>query len=187
MSKVWFSADTHFGHTNIIDLAKRPFLSVEKMDSELVDHWNTVVGIKDVVYFLGDLTFKGREKGSLYLKALHGRKHLIYGNHDSNAIRSLPYWESVSGYTEVNLNGTRIILCHYPILSWNGMHHGSMHLHGHCHNNIPSSSQRLDVGVDAWAYYPVSLPEILARAKNLPKHVFPEDHHQPKDFAADSV
>ena len=29
---IWFSADHHFGHARMIELAKRPFKSVEEMD-----------------------------------------------------------------------------------------------------------------------------------------------------------
>ena len=56
---------------------------------------------------------------------------------------------------------------HYPLESWNGMHHGSFHLHGHSHNkpdynraNVTEERLKWDVGVDANAYAPISWEEI---------------------------
>ena len=55
MSKVFFTSDLHFGHTNVITLDKRPFSSVEEMDEELIKRWNKKVGKGDLVYVLGDM------------------------------------------------------------------------------------------------------------------------------------
>ena len=40
MSTVFFTADPHFGHTNIIRYENRPFASAEEMDQELIRRWN---------------------------------------------------------------------------------------------------------------------------------------------------
>jgi calcineurin-like phosphoesterase family protein len=32
---LWFTADSHFGHTSILDYCQRPFGSVEEMDAAL--------------------------------------------------------------------------------------------------------------------------------------------------------
>ena len=60
-------------------------------------------------------------------------------------------------------------MCHYPLLSWNGMWRGAVHLHGHQHNppcyneeNRKIGLARLDVGVDAQNMAPISLEELLA-------------------------
>ena len=36
MSKVFFTADMHFGHENVIRFDKRPFSSLEDMDREMI-------------------------------------------------------------------------------------------------------------------------------------------------------
>ncbi len=67
------------------------------------------------------------------------------------------------GFLDEEMDGKqKIILCHYPIESWDCKYHGSWHLHGHSHGLTPSldSMARLDVGVDAQKYQPISYEEI---------------------------
>ena len=58
MPKVFFTADTHFGHANVIRFDDRPFGSVDEMDEELIRRWNSKVGTEDFVYVLGDMIWK---------------------------------------------------------------------------------------------------------------------------------
>jgi len=53
MSNIWFTADFHFGHSNIIRYCNRPFLSVEEMDRTILDRLNASVKANDILYFLG--------------------------------------------------------------------------------------------------------------------------------------
>ena len=53
MNQVFFTADLHFGHENVIDFDNRPFESVEEMDAELMRRWNNKVEKSDIVYVLG--------------------------------------------------------------------------------------------------------------------------------------
>ena len=54
---IFFTGDTHFAHRRIIELAKRPFTTVEEMDEVMIKRWNAVVTANDVVYHLGDLAW----------------------------------------------------------------------------------------------------------------------------------
>lgn len=53
---IYFTADLHFKHDNIIKHCNRPFQSVEEMDNQLLDNWNKTVKSNDEIYILGDLT-----------------------------------------------------------------------------------------------------------------------------------
>lgn len=55
--KKYFTADLHFGHSNIIRLAKRPFSDVEEMDKVLVRNWNSTVKQEDEIYIIGDFSW----------------------------------------------------------------------------------------------------------------------------------
>lgn len=54
MSKIFYIADTHFGHANILRFDQRPFKDLEEMHDVLIDNWNRVVASADWVYILGD-------------------------------------------------------------------------------------------------------------------------------------
>ena len=43
-SRVFFTSDTHFNHTNIIRYCDRPFKSTDEMNEKLIDNWDSAVG-----------------------------------------------------------------------------------------------------------------------------------------------
>ena len=49
---IYFTADSHFGHSSAIDYCKRPYVCLEEMDDSLVDNGNSVIKQKDIVYHL---------------------------------------------------------------------------------------------------------------------------------------
>ena len=79
---IYFTADTHFFHSNIIRMGNRPFQSMEEMNQALIQNWNAKVSDNDDIYILGDLTLKGPSLTNELLRQLRGRKYLIRGNHD---------------------------------------------------------------------------------------------------------
>lgn len=161
----FFTSDTHFGHRAIRLLCNRPYNSWEEHDEALIANWNAKVGKLDIVYFLGDFAFKcSQSYANSIFERLHGIKHLIVGNHEKRGL-NLP-WASVEKYNEINLNGIPIVLCHYPLMTWNGVRRGAWMLYGHVHGHLKNSGKSLDVGVDCWNYTPVSLEELTQVMKN---------------------
>lgn len=174
---VWFTADTHFGHARIIELAKRPFDSVEVMDEWMIQAWNEVVEPTDTVYHLGDFSFADQRP---YLDRLKGQKRLIIGNHDhSNRIKKARIthtWQHVSDIEYINVDGQQIVLFHYGMRVWRNSGHGALHFYGHSHNNLEGDAQSCDVGVDSWNFRPVTLESIKQRLAKYPPRIEP-DHH----------
>ena len=73
MNKVFFTADMHFGHENVIGFDGRPFASADEMDSELIKRWNNKVGKGDLVYVLGDMIWKSKNNDAeSIIKSLNG-------------------------------------------------------------------------------------------------------------------
>ena len=56
---VYFTADSHFGHANVIKHCNRPFTTLEEMNEALIANWNARVHKNDHVYIAGDLAWRG--------------------------------------------------------------------------------------------------------------------------------
>lgn len=174
----WFTSDTHFGHANILKYDQRPFADIVEHDNELIRRWNTVVSKSDVVYHLGDFSWHTKEaQCDGILSQLNGTKILIFGNHDSKAVKRSRYWAKVTPYEEVTIEQQKICLFHYRMVVWNRSHHGSWALHGHSHGTLPivMTAKTLDVGTMLWSYAPVSFSEIKAEMEK--KTFVPVDAH----------
>jgi calcineurin-like phosphoesterase family protein len=160
---VFFTSDTHFGDHRVLNLYPRPFVTTAEMDEALIARWNQAVGEEDEVWHLGDFARTARLAADL-LARLHGRKHLIVGNNDPEP-GTVAGWQTIAPYAEIEREGVRLVLCHYPFRSWNGMARGALNLHGHSHGRMKSLPRQFDVGVDVWDYRPVSLGHLLNLAR----------------------
>ena len=133
-----YIADIHFGHENVIEFDQRPFNSVEEMDLAIINNWNSEVSPRDDVWVAGDLMCYNKAPEEWYLKQLNGHIHLIIGNHDNKLLKNdkaMSYIESVDKMAHVkdDLTGKHIHICHFPMIEWNGMYHGTWHIYGHIH------------------------------------------------------
>lgn len=173
----WFTADLHFGHANILEHHPARGTSLDEMHARIVHNWNSSVAARDEVWVLGDF-YLGRKTDDVgaggWFHALRGKKHLIVGNHDSNVVYNLP-WTSIHHLREWKQKPHRAVLCHYPLLTWNGAHRGVWMLHGHSHGLLRvGGTTRLDVGIDTHPEFrPYHLDEIAA--------VMAERTYQPVD------
>ena len=162
---LYFTADTHFGDHRTINIGKRPFATAAEMDVALIERWNAAVTPGDVVWHLGDVARRAGDVAAL-LERLNGRKHLIRGNNDSDATAAATGWDSVHDYVELEEDGHRLVLCHYPFRSWNGQHRGALNLHGHSHGRLTPVPRQFDVGTDVHGFAPATLDRIVASRKD---------------------
>lgn len=192
---IYFIADTHFGHGNIIRSCGRPFACVDEMNEALISNWNERVKLTDSVYIIGDMFFRRREPECI-LKRLRGKKHLIVGNHDADWMKKVDtdkYFRSVNQLLEVSDGAHAITLCHYPLLTWNREKRSFM-IHGHIHNTtdldfwplLVSRENVLNADVDINGFKPVTLKELLEnnaefKQRNHSAFISPHDPLKPEE------
>jgi calcineurin-like phosphoesterase family protein len=181
---IFYTADPHFSHQRINELCKRPFSSVEEMNEELIRRWNSVVWPHHTVYVLGDFLM-GPKVDSFRIPArLNGEIILVPGNHDmchpmhAKTPQKLQEWQD--RYLETGISRIapvqqvrwmmdyEVTVCHFP--PQGDSHDEDRHseyrpewvpggwvLHGHVHEAWRQRGTWINVGVDAWAGYPVPL------------------------------
>jgi calcineurin-like phosphoesterase family protein len=160
-SKVFFTADLHFGHKNIIKYCNRPYPSIESMNESIVEIWNKYVPNDADVFILGDVAFSmTKNKIRELLNSMNGRKHLVIGNHDKLDELPLDCFVHISMQDQIVIKTegedstssyTTVILSHYPLMRWAGCSRGVFSLHGHEHGAIKNKDymlNQMDVGWD---------------------------------------
>ena len=151
----YYIADTHFGHRNVITYDGRPFASVEEMNETIISRWNERVTAEDTVFVLGDLSLCSNGAAKNIFNRLLGKLVLIRGNHDNDSLcRAVSErFDRICDYLEIDDSGTRVIMCHYPILFHRCDSSTDIHLYGHVHNNpewlMLESWKKEAVGVNA--------------------------------------
>ena len=140
MGKVFYIADIHLGHKNCLSYDNRPFTSIEEHDEVIINNWNDKVSIDDEVYLLGDVSWYNVTKTIEFLKQMNGAKHLIVGNHDQHFLKNSQFrneFVEIAPYKEIQLDGGHgIVLCHYPIPTYNHHYNGWLHFYGHVHSSF---------------------------------------------------
>ena len=164
MPNLFFTADTHLNHTNIIKYCNRPFSSTQEMNDTIITNWNAVVRPGDSIYHLGDFGFGGNCQQ--IFKRLNGNKFILKGNHDRSEVFGYG-WGWVKDVYVLKHEGKIIWLSHYPHRSWPHSFHGSWHLFGHVHGRMAPYGLSLDVGVDANRFAPVSFDDLLVKMDKL--------------------
>ena len=174
---IWFTSDIHFNHFNVIKYCNRPWTTVEDMNETIIKNYNSKVQPTDTCWILGDLTLASFKIAGPLIQRLNGKKFLVQGNHDKYSRGQYLALGFTEIFQEVQLKivGHRLLLSHFPYkpspeqltedlryLDRRPDNKGSWLLHGHRHSNKETCvrSNMIDVGVDAWNYFPVSLQQI---------------------------
>ena len=186
MSTVWFTADPHFGHANIVKYCQRPFLneaerqksaedprgnwkvsreSIDRHDETLLQNINSRVQPNDQLWILGDFCLGKFDEAKRFVDRIACKNlKFIWGNHDHPSIE--PLFQRTEHQAMIKIQGQNIFLNHYPMRTWDKRFHGSWSLYGHVHDRLTKIDQQesslltKDVGVDACDYYPISFDQL---------------------------
>lgn len=159
----FFTADTHFNHSNIIEFCNRPFQSAEEMNEVLITNWNSKVGENDQVYHLGD--FGGGELRTVFDR-LNGKIYYIPSQEWTHERAVQDYkdrFAQIAPLMTISIKkeyDVYLTLCHYQMAKWPKSHYNHWHLFGHSHGRATAIGKSIDVGVDNNNYFPYSLKEI---------------------------
>lgn len=193
----WFTADTHFGHANIVTLGGgRPFATIDEHDETLIERWNARVRPGDDVQHLGDFSMSVGAMERV-MPRLNGHISLVAGNHDrcwtshpgrgraEKAVRATPRYAaagfvdvSVTGHGYMTVGGIDVMVSHLPAT---GDHTASDRyatqrprpgvlplVCGHVHELWRTSGRQVNVGVDQWDFAPVSEEQLVEVLRALP-------------------
>ncbi len=174
----YYIADTHFGDPRIIKLCNRPFKTMDEMINTIRFNWNSVVDPKDDVYVLGDVAYCYRGNFKELMDSLNGRKHLLIGNHDSGWMKNkdnLMAFHTVDKLSRITDDGKKVVLCHYPLMAFEGSLNGGHHVYGHIHNNYHEPmfeeykkiTNTYNAGVDVNNFQPVSLDQLISVKRRI--------------------
>ena len=141
----YYIADCHFFHGTLnTKMDCRGFEDVDSMNQYMINKWNAKVKSTDEVVIIGDFSWGNAEETNKLLNKLRGRLYLIQGNHDrfltNNNYNSNRFvW--IKPYAEMHDNGRKVVLCHYPIMCYNGQYRldekgnpKTYMLYGHVHD-----------------------------------------------------
>lgn len=143
---------THYAHKNLVSGISswenkkkncRNFYTLEKHNETLVNNINSVVKENDVLYFLGNWSFGGVDNIMIFRKKLICKNiHLILGNHDKVIFQKQRsfigpgMFLSVSQIKNITIEDQKIVLCHFPMRTWENASKGAWMLHGHSHGTL---------------------------------------------------
>lgn len=178
MANIFLISDTHFGHAGMTKFLRsdgtklRPWDTTEEMDEAMVANWNSVVGVKDKVYHLGDVVIN--RKALSTLGRLNGEKVLVKGNHDIFNLRDYtPYFKDIRGTHKLD----DMLLSHIPIHPESLTRYGG-NIHGHLHSDCVMVSiannrsknvidtRYLCVSVEQINYTPIAFEEVKCIIKD---------------------
>lgn len=162
---IFFTADLHFFHDKIINICERP-IDIDSHNQWLIDKINNKIGKHDTLYILGDVSMSNKINTERILNMIKCKNiFLIAGNHDSNILNSNRF-KQISQIKNFTFNSPsypnlHIVLCHYPIASWERRVHNSWHLYGHTHGRFQNEGLSFDVGIDANNFEILSLRDVI--------------------------
>lgn len=186
---IWLTSDLHLLHNKDFLYKPRGFDNILDHNKAIIENFNSVVKDDDDLYILGDVFLNSKEEGIELLKQIPGIKHIIIGNHDTDARLELfekhrqecKICEVVFG-TRLKYKKFHFLLSHYPTITSNlddgkKVYETVINLYGHTHqqtNFYNNNFFMYHVGLDSHNMMPISLDTIIEEVKEKYKEIYDE-------------
>jgi calcineurin-like phosphoesterase family protein len=184
--KLYITADLHISNEKLLNIACRPFSSIQAWRQHLIANINKYVSEDSILIINGDIQAESREDWLEFRNALNCQEiWMILGNHDGSDM----YRDTVAVLDskliityETNDRDYVIHIDHYPQAFWFRSHYGSLHMYGHCHaqreaflNKALPGRRSQDIGVDMayiiyGEYRPFDLDILCSELQMRPGH-----------------
>jgi calcineurin-like phosphoesterase family protein len=188
-NRLFVTSDTHFNHNKEFVYAARGYENPQVMTEDMIETINSVVGPEGILLHLGDfcLNTTTEQYHDILRKLKIKELWMLWGNHNNPIQKN---WggtrEQICAFNQglfikylghyfTFRRGKRAFVCfHFPMTSFDGMSHGSMHLCGHSHGDLAISRPEnkthkiLDCGWDVHKK-PLTMKEIelIMDTKNI--------------------
>ena len=174
----FFTSDLHLGDERL-NLYARDLIAntADEIDNLIISNWNSLVKSEDKVFMLGDICYDATKLP--LLDKLNGRKTLIKGNYDEQISDEewLKYVDEVVDEKYIHIDKNLIFLNHHPT----NCKANCFNICGHIHGTWKVQRNMINVGVDAWHLFPVSL-ELIKFQMNCIKN-----HYDENVFIGDNI
>jgi len=171
---IFFTADLHLSHYNIMQYCDRPFTMVKEMDEIICNNFKADLKKGDTLYLLGDISFNVEAAEKFFDSIPTKQVHYILGNHDRGKVVGLlkERCVTVGWLKDIKIRDLgikiSITLSHYAMRVWHKSHFNSWNLYGHSHGRLKPVGKQMDVGVDCNDFRPVPLNNVLLFMDNQP-------------------
>lgn len=181
----YLTSDGHLGENRIgvngkPNLFYRPFSSTHEQDYTIMSRFMSRFKDGDELIHVGDAIYEINADTEMYFERLkfdypNSKFTLVRGNYDTNdklpILKTL--FDEIVDELEIEIKEKTYYVNHYPV---NCIGKG-MSITGHIHGLWKVQKNMINVGVDAWHFYPVSEAEIdfcaTAIEKYYDENVFP--------------
>jgi len=161
--KVFVTSNQQFGRPGAIKAYKRPFDSVNEMNSELIEAWNSEVSAEDIVYVLGNFAWDP-ETAEVILKNLNGEIVIISGEYDkaitdiSEMVNINFLYNAIEYHPEVNA-----VMSYWPLVDWPNKSKKAYSFIGHPSQKYKTNhkSRIINCSCDNWEFKPIEVIKII--------------------------
>ena len=169
--KIYATGNQQFGRIGAIKKYKRPFKTLEEMNSHMIKSWNSVVNKNDSVYVLGNLFWDPLTADDI-LRKLNGNIFLMKGDYDraTEDVEDLHKTKLKIIESEIHTDDKNgLCFSHWPLEEWRNKSKGYHSITAYPGSKYKSDHKKLRINVncDLWSFRPVEVSSVKGLFEEL--------------------